>query len=88
VLGSANHDETQFANPETFDITRQPNKHLAFGQGAHFCLGAPLARMEGQIALTTLFRRFPDLHLTQTPESLRWRKSLIIRGLEELPVEI
>lgn len=86
VLGSANHDETQFPDPETFDLTRQPNKHVAFGQGAHFCLGAPLARMEGQIALTTLFRRFPDLHLTQAPESLRWRKSLIIRGLEELPV--
>jgi cytochrome P450 PksS len=86
VLGSANHDETQFPDPETFDITRQPNKHLAFGQGAHFCLGAPLARLEGQIALTTLFRRFPDLRLAQAPQSLRWRKSLIIRGLEELPV--
>jgi cytochrome P450 PksS len=86
VLGSANHDETQFPDPETFDITRQPNKHLAFGQGAHFCLGAPLARLEGQIAFTTLFRRFPNLRLAQAPESLRWRKSLIIRGLEELPV--
>jgi len=86
VLGSANHDETKFPNPGTFNITRQPNKHVAFGQGAHFCLGAPLARLEGQIALTTLFRRFPNLRLTQTPESLRWRKSLIIRGLEELPV--
>jgi len=88
VLGSANHDEAQFPEPETFDITRQPNKHLAFGQGAHFCLGAPLARLEGQIALTTLFRRFPDLRLAQAPESLRWRKSLIIRGLEELPVAV
>ena len=88
VLGSANHDETQFPDPETFDITRQPNKHVAFGQGAHFCLGAPLARLEGQIALTTLFRRFPNLRLAQAPESLRWRKSLIIRGLEELPVAI
>ena len=88
VLGSANHDETQFPAPETFDITRQPNKHLAFGQGAHFCLGAPLARLEGQIALTTLFRRFPNLRVAQAPESLRWRKSLIIRGLEELPVAI
>ena len=88
VIGSANHDETQFPDPETFDIARQPNKHVAFGQGAHFCLGAPLARLEGQIALTTLFRRFPNLHLAQASENLRWRKSLIIRGLEELPVAI
>lgn len=88
VIGSANHDETQFPDPETFDITRQPNKHVAFGQGAHFCLGAPLARLEGQIALTTLFRRFPSLRLEQAAESLRWRKSLIIRGLEELPVAV
>lgn len=86
VLGSANHDETQFPDPETFDITRQPNKHVSFGQGAHFCIGAPLARLEGQIALTTLFYRFPNLRLAQSPQRLRWRKSLIIRGLEELPV--
>lgn len=87
MIGSANHDETQFRNPEVLDLTRQPNKHVAFGQGAHFCLGAPLARMEGQIALTTLFRRFPDLRLAVEPACLRWRRSLIVRGLEELPVE-
>jgi len=86
VLGSANHDESQFPAPDTLDIAREPNRHLALGQGAHFCLGAPLARLEGQIALTTLFRRFPDVRLAQSPESLRWRKSFILRGLEELPI--
>ncbi len=88
VLGSANHDESQFPDPDTFDITREPNRHVALGQGVHFCLGAPLARLEGQIALTTLFRRFPNLRLATEPASLRWRKSLIVRGLEELPLAV
>jgi cytochrome P450 len=86
MLGSANHDESQFRDPETLNLTREPNRHVAFGQGAHFCIGAPLARLEGQIALMTLFRRFPTLQLVHPAEELRWRKSLIIRGLEELPV--
>jgi cytochrome P450 len=86
VLGSANHDETQFPDPEALDIAREPNRHLAFGVGAHFCLGAPLARLEGQIALTTLFRRFPDLRLAKAAETLRWQRGLLFRGLEQLPV--
>ncbi|MEK6283190.1 MAG: cytochrome P450 [Acidobacteriota bacterium] len=86
ILGSANHDESQFPDPERFDIRREPNKHLSFGQGPHFCIGAPLARLEGRIALTTLFRRFPEVRLAQPAATLRWRSSLIVRGLEELPV--
>ena len=86
VLGSANRDETEFHDPDSLNLSRLPNRHVAFGQGTHFCLGAQLARLNGQIALTTLFHRFPGLRLTHPPESLRWRKSLFIRGLETLPV--
>ena len=86
MIGSANHDETQFRDPDMLDLRRDPNRHVAFGQGIHFCIGAPLARLEGQIALLTLFRRFPNVRLDRKPESLHWRKSLIVRGLEELHV--
>jgi cytochrome P450 len=86
VIASANRDERQFANPDTLDITREPNKHLAFGQGIHYCLGAPLARLEGQIAINTLLRRSRDLRLAVTPEAVRWRRALVLRGLEALPV--
>jgi cytochrome P450 len=86
VIGSANRDETVFENPDELDITREPNKHLSFGQGIHFCLGAPLARLEGEIAINTLLRRMPDLHLNVATESLRWRPSMLLRGLESLPV--
>jgi cytochrome P450 PksS len=88
VLGSANRDERQFTDPEVLDLARDPNRHLAFGQGPHFCLGAPLARLEGRIALSTLVRRFPDLRLAEPAESLRWRKSPVLRGLEALPVRL
>jgi cytochrome P450 PksS len=86
VLGSANHDERKFSDPDGLDIARQPNEHLAFGQGRHYCLGAPLARLEGAIAISTLLRRVPDLHLAQPVTSLRWRKSVQLRGLSALPV--
>ena len=85
-LGSANRDETQFADPHRLDLQRQPNKHLALGGGHHFCLGASLARLEGRIALTTLFRGRPALRLTQPAESLRWRRSVPLRALAALPV--
>ena len=86
AIASANRDETQFDNPERLDITREKNRHLAFGQGAHFCLGAPLARLEGQVAISTLLRRLPNLRLAVPIESLRWRATPVLRGLEALPV--
>ena len=86
VLGSANHDESHFVRPERLDLARDPNKHLAFGFGHHFCLGASLARLEARIALTTLFHRWPALRLAAPAESLRWRQSLPLRALTALPV--
>jgi cytochrome P450 PksS len=86
VLGSANRDEREFPNPDSLDITREPNKHLSFGFGTHFCLGASLARLEGQIAIGTLLRLIPDLRLDVGPHGLRWRPGLLLRGLESLPV--
>ena len=88
VLGSANRDERQFPDPDRLDLSREPNRHLAFGQGPHYCLGAPLARLEGQIAIGTLVRRFADLRLTRPAATLRWRRGLILRGLESLPVAL
>lgn len=86
VIASANRDERQFPDPDKLDITREPNRHLAFGLGAHFCLGAALARMEAQLALGALLRRVESLRLAVATESLRWRQGLILRGLESLPV--
>ena len=85
VLGSANRDERHFEEPDSLDLARDPNRHLAFGRGGvHHCLGAPLARMEGQIALNALLRRFPGARLA--PGTLRWRRGLFLRGLERLPL--
>lgn len=86
VLASANRDARRFPQPDDLDITRSPNPHVSFGQGAHYCLGSPLARLEGQIAIGTLIQRVPNLRLAAPPESLRWRRSLFLRGLERLPV--
>jgi cytochrome P450 len=88
VIGSANHDEHRFAAPEKLDLTRAPNPHLAFGHGVHYCLGAPLARLEGQIAVGALLERVPDLKLAVAPESLQWRKGIFVRGVERLPLRI
>jgi len=73
-----------FADPDRLNVARRENRHIAFGFGIHFCLGAPLARVEGQIAIGTLLRRMPDLTLvSQTPD---WRESSLLRGLKTLPV--
>ena len=84
VMGAANRDPERFPDPDRLDITRQDNRHVAFGWAAHFCFGAPLARIEGQIALETMLRRMTDLALEPGP--LVWRTNLGLRGLTALPV--
>ncbi|WP_221568736.1 cytochrome P450 [Alkalihalobacillus sp. TS-13] len=84
-LAAANRDPDQFINPNDLDITRHPNKHLAFGNGIHFCIGAPLARLEGQVAFQHLIQSFPNIKLRSDVE-IKWRHSEIFRGLESLPI--
>ncbi|OYD07136.1 cytochrome P450 family protein [Paludifilum halophilum] len=86
VLKSANRDERHFTQPEELDITRTMHRHLAFGHGIHMCLGAPLARVEGDIAFTTLLRRMPNLRLRIPCESVTWHFTLSSQGLAALPV--
>ncbi|PFO65412.1 cytochrome P450 [Bacillus cereus] len=86
ALASANRDETVFENPEVFDITRENNRHIAFGHGSHFCLGAPLARLEAKIAITTLFNRMPELQIKGNREDIKWQGNYLMRSLEELPL--
>ncbi len=85
-IGSANHDESQFPDPERFDITREPNRHLAFGQGIHYCLGAPLARLEAVIALRSLLERLRSFSLVPGT-SLERQNSLIVFGVKSLPIQ-
>ncbi|OKK16707.1 cytochrome [Streptomyces sp. CB00455] len=86
VLAAADRDPERFAEPDTLDLSRTDNQHLGYGHGIHYCLGAPLARLEGQTALATLLTRLPDLELAVPPGDLRWRGGLIMRGLRTLPV--
>lgn len=86
ILGAANHDPAQFREPEGFDILRDSSSSLAFGYGIHYCVGAPLARLEGEIAFRTLLQRMPDIHLASPETELEWRASTILRGLKHMPV--
>jgi cytochrome P450 len=86
VLAAADRDPERFGDPDVLDLGRRDNQHLGYGHGIHYCLGAPLARLEGQTALATLLTRLPDLELDADPADLRWRGGLIMRGLRTLPV--
>ncbi|MBT2571833.1 cytochrome P450 [Planococcus sp. ISL-110] len=85
-LNSANHDPNKFVEPELFDIKREKSPHLAFGKGIHMCLGAPLARLEGEIAIASLLTHFPQMKLAVESSELKWRPGMIVRGVKELPL--
>ena len=88
LLAAANHDPAQFPDPNTFDITREVRDHVAFGEGIHYCIGAPLARLEGAIAIGETVRRFPKLRLADPSASLTYKGSYFLRGLDSLRMEI
>jgi cytochrome P450 len=85
-VNSANRDERVFVNPDQLDLSRVDNPHIAFGHGPHRCLGAHLARMELQVALASLLRRFPRLRLAVPADEVEWKKGMLVRGPKELPV--
>jgi len=88
ILASANRDENEFTDPDEFRIDRDTRKHLAFGRGVHVCLGAPLARIEGQEIVKELLNQFPNIKLKVKAEELKWRRDVALRGLTSLPVQL
>ena len=88
LLAAANRDPAQFADPDKFDIAREQKSHVAFGEGLHFCIGAPLARLEGAIAIGEMLRRFPELRLSEPEPKLTYKGSFALRGLSSLPMSI
>jgi len=88
MLAAANRDPAQFPNPDQFDILRDPNDHVAFGGGIHYCIGAPLARLEGVIAIGELLRRFPRLRMKDPGAKLTYKGSFFLRGLDSLPMAL
>ena len=86
MLIAANLDPAANERPEHLDLTRRPNRHIAFGTGIHFCLGHQLARIEGRCALEALFERWPKLALAVDPSQIRWRRQPGLRAIEKLPV--
>jgi pimeloyl-[acyl-carrier protein] synthase len=86
LLGAANRDPARFANPDQLDLSRGDSRHLSFGGGIHYCLGAPLARLEGEVAFSTLARRLPALHLAA--DKVTYRDNFLLRGLTALPVSL
>jgi cytochrome P450 len=87
-LAGADRDPARYASPDQLDLGRESGGHVAFGHGIHYCLGAPLARLEAEIAFGGLLRRYPDMTLAVSPDELRWRPSTLIHGLESLPVRL
>ena len=88
MLVAANRDEEVFTNPDVLDLTRNPNPHMAFGKGHHFCLGTPLAKIEGQVAVEYILERFGKIELAEPVENIPWINSMVTRGPTRLPMRL
>ena len=88
MIISANRDESVFDQPEELDLGRDPNRHITFAFGAHYCLGNQLARLEGRMAIGALVQRFPNMSLAVTRDNLRYKPTQSLRGLRELPLHL